>query len=275
VDNRNFLLTLLRGLLNREQYCMPVVTKLIFCLGLLGIADSVLIVAIRGGVSLGTLLPGATGILFIVWGFFRPRTGLDFTFLHQWGIKTFAFILFCCWAFSFLLVQVLILWHAFGNKTAETDWCILLGAGLRGDRPTLTLKCRIDTAAAYLTKHPKMRVVVSGGQGPGESITEAEAMRRGLVQGGVDPARILLEDKSTSTAENLRYSRDVIKKAGGNDAALVSVISSDFHLFRVGLLAHRQGLQVCLVPARTPWYLLPNTCGREYFALIKSVILDR
>jgi uncharacterized SAM-binding protein YcdF (DUF218 family) len=254
---------------------MPIVTKFIFCLGLLGIADTALILAIAGGVNLGTLLPGVGGILLVLWALLRPRTGLDFTFLHQWNFKTFAFILLCGWAFSFLLVQVLIVYHAFGREIPETDWCILLGAGLRGERPTKTLRCRLDTAAAYLTKHRNTRIIVSGGQGPGETITEAEAMRRGLVQGGVEPARIYLEDRATSTAENLCYSRDVITNAGGNDASRISVISSDFHLFRVRLLAQKLGMEVYLIPAPTPWYLLPNTCIREYFALIKSVILDR
>ncbi|HQN02253.1 MAG TPA: YdcF family protein, partial [Candidatus Hydrogenedentes bacterium] len=118
------------------------------------------------------------------------------------------------------------------------------------------------------------RVVVSGGQGRNETITEAEGMRRALVKQGVAAERIYLEDRASSTLENLRYSRDVILATGGNTDRGFAVVTSNFHLLRVRLLAKRVGMRVWCVPAPTPWYLLPNVCLREYFALIKSLLAD-
>ncbi|OQB35713.1 MAG: hypothetical protein BWY09_02195 [Candidatus Hydrogenedentes bacterium ADurb.Bin179] len=86
--------------------------------------------------------------------------------------------------------------------------------------------------------------------------------------------RIYLEDRASSTLENLRYSRDIILATGGNTDRGVAVVTSNFHLLRVRLLAKRVGMRVRCVPAPTPWYLLPNVCLREYFALIKSLLAD-
>ena len=254
---------------------MHTIKLLMLILGILGIADTLLILAISGGMNLGTVLPGAAGLALTAGALWNPQSSPDFSFLGQWNLKTFLFIGFCCLALSFAVVQSLILYHAFHRHSPETDWCIVLGAGLRGERPSKTLRNRLKTAASYLEAHPGAQVIVSGGQGRGESITEAEAMRRFLVDLGVDPGRIHLEDKSKNTVQNLRFSREIISGAGGNPAHRISVISSDFHLLRVRLLARRQGMEVLLLPAPTPWYLLPNTCSREYFALIKSFLLDR
>lgn len=254
---------------------MHPVKKLILALGVLGAADTAILAANSSGVNLGTIMPGAVGVALALWALVQPRAGLDFSFLREWGLRTFLFVLVCCGVLSFLVVQCLILRQAFAGPGPETDWCILLGAGVRGEQPTPILRNRIASAAAYLKRHPNVRVVVSGGQGPGESTTEAEVMRRALVADGIAPARIHLEEKATSTVENLRFSRDVISKAGGNSAGDIGIISSDFHLFRVRLLAQRLGMHVHMLSSPTPWYLVPNMCFREYFALIKSAILDR
>jgi len=249
--------------------------KCILALGVLGMADTVFMLVIAAGINLGTLLPGVAGFALAAWAWTDRHAGLDFSFLRQRGIKAFVFILCCAGMLSFVIVQAFILGSAFDANPPETDWCILLGAGLRGEMPSLTLKRRLDTAVSYLTRHPDIRIVLTGGRGVGETITEAEGMRRYLGEKGIPPSRILMEDKATSTLENLRYSMQVIAGAGGGPGDTVSVISSDFHLFRVRMLASRLGLKVHLVPASTPWYLLPNNCLREYFAVVKSMLLDR
>lgn len=254
---------------------MTIAKKVILALGVLAIADTALILAISGGKNLGTLLPGAAGLLLATWAWRTRHAGLDFSYLRRWNVKTLVFVLCCMGAISFIAAGALILGSAFDRGEPETDWCILLGAGLRGDCPTLTLQRRLDTAVSWLARHPDARIVVTGGQGTNETITEAEGMRRYLEEKGVAPSRIFAEDKASSTLENLRYSMEIIQGAGGSPVGAVSVISSDFHCFRVRLIAARLGLTVHLVPAPTPWYLLPNACLREYFALVKSLLLDR
>ena len=249
--------------------------KCILALGVLGMADTVFMLVIAAGINLGTLLPGVAGFALAAWAWTGRHRGLDLSFLRQRSIKTVLFLLCCAGVLSFVTVQVLILGSVSDANPSETDWCILLGAGLRGEMPSLTLKRRLDTAVSYLTRHPDVRIVVTGGRGMGEAITEAEGMRRYLEEKGITPSRILMEEKATSTLENLRYSMQLIAGAGGGSGETVSVISSDFHLFRVGMLASRLGLKVHLVPAPTPWCLLPNNCLREYFAVVKSMVLDR
>ena len=96
-----------------------------------------------------------------------------------------------------------------------------------------------------------------------------------LEKGGVNRPRIFTEDKATSTMENLRLSKVILQHEGGPPPWKAAVVSSDFHLLRVRMLAERAGLELQPLPAPTPWYLLPNACLREYFAVIKSSVLDR
>lgn len=247
---------------------------LLFLFGALGIADTLLMLAISGGINLGTLLPGGAGALLVVWAVLRPDARFDLSFLHHWNLKTGLCILFTGWMVSFIAVELMILFSAFGGAPGESGWCILLGAGVRGDQPSLTLQRRLRAAAAYLKQYPAVRIVVSGGRGLNERITEAEVMRRCLEQEGIEPGRIFMEERATSTLENLKYSKEIMAKAGARETDRITIVSSDFHLMRIRLLAKRLAMNVQTISAPTPWYLLPNTCLREYFAFIKSLLFD-
>ncbi len=178
-------------------------------------------------------------------------------------------------ALIFLAVEGVILVHAFPRRAPEVNYLVILGAGLRGEALSLTLYRRLTAATDYLQAYPKSKVIVSGGKGPGESTTEAAAMKNFLLQQHIDEERILVEDRATSTWENLRFSHAVIGKDTNDPQPTLAVLSSEFHLFRVRCLAHRLGWKPYLIAARTPWYLLPNTCTREFFAIAKSFWLDR
>lgn len=82
----------------------------------------------------------------------------------------------------------------------------MLGAGLNGDKPSAVLEMRLEKARLYLQEHPQTVVIVSGGQGPTEPVSEAESMKNWLMEKGIPNSRIIMEDKSTTTAENIRYS---------------------------------------------------------------------
>lgn len=166
-----------------------------------------------------------------------------------------------------------------GSRAApETpvDAVIVLGAGVNGETPSLILQSRIDAAAAYLRAHPGIPAVLSGGQGPGEDIPEAEAMRRALTADGIAEQRLYLETASTSTAENFAFSGEILRQAGVDlKTARIAVVTSDFHCFRANLLARREGIAAMDVPARAPWPLLnANYYIREFFALGKTLIFD-
>ena len=106
----------------------------------------------------------------------------------------------------FVIIEIPIVKAARTDAPADCGYIVVLGAGLHGDVPSLSLRNRLDAALAWLEAHPDCVAVVSGGQGPGETMTEGEAMQIWLEAKGVDPSRIIVEDRATSTMENLEYS---------------------------------------------------------------------
>lgn len=176
----------------------------------------------------------------------------------------------CLISIEFLLLR----YGEADNSNLPVDAVIVLGAGVNGETPSAALQSRIDAAAAYLQTHPDVPVVLSGGQGPGERITEAEAMVRCL-EGGVENP-LLPEDRSSSTAENFRFSKAVLEEWGlDTETAVIAVVTNDFHCFRAHMIAQKQGLRTIDVPAELPWWwLTANYYLREAFAVVKTALLD-
>lgn len=176
----------------------------------------------------------------------------------------------------FLGTEIMI-WNA--GRTAEpkpTDYLLILGARVKGETVSLSLKARLDQGLEYLKQYPETQVILSGGKGVGEAVTEAEAMKRYLVGHGVKESRILMEERSTSTYENLAYTRDLLVSHGVDVvSSTFTLVTNDFHMFRSGWLAKRVGLKTYGLPASTPPYTLPKSYTREFAALLKSLVLDR
>lgn len=163
----------------------------------------------------------------------------------------------------FTVLETMVVRGSFADESdAPVSAVIVLGAGVNGETPSLTLRTRIDAAAAYLEEHPDVPVVLSGGQGPGETITEAECMRRALVRRGVDESRLYPEERSTSTQENLRYSRAILEELGVDPAQRVAIVTSDFHLCRARLM---WGGDTAAVPAHLPSALYFQCLTVNYF----------
>lgn len=185
-----------------------------------------------------------------------------------------------CTAVLLLLVciETVILRYGEEDRTAvPVDAVIVLGAGVNGEQPSLTLQTRIDMAAEYMALHPDLPVVLSGGQGSGESITEAECMRRQLWTNSEEwNGRYLLEEKSTSTAENFAFSKEILLQNGIDpETAVIGVVTNDFHLYRARVIAERHGMEIVGVGAELPWWwLTANYYVREAFALVKTLIFD-
>ncbi|HHY27687.1 MAG TPA: YdcF family protein [Desulfitobacterium dehalogenans] len=244
-------------------------------LGIVGILDTIIVIALKGGVNLGTILPAGLGGLFLLWGLWGnefKNTLLKERYpwlrkLIRWGIVLLLG--------SFFMIEGLLLWNTEDTIPEHGEVLIILGAGLNGDQLSWTLWERVNKGVEILEENPQMKVVVSGGQGPGEWVPEAEAMAQYLMGQGIAPERILKETRSTSTMENFRFSRFVLDQVEGFDPAEpVLVITSDFHMFRSKILAGRIGLNPVGVPCPTPWYIRPNAYLREYFAVVKSILFD-
>lgn len=144
---------------------------------------------------------------------------------------------------------------------------VVLGSMVQGSVPSADLWERIRAAETYLKANPNAKCIASGGTGSGESVSEASAIRDALVADGVGPERILLEDTSRSTKENLRNSRLVAQRAGLADR--FAVVTDDYHEFRACLIARSLGAEAYAVPGRTPWYILSACWAREVLALAK------
>lgn len=165
-----------------------------------------------------------------------------------------------------------ILFYGRYASPAEADVIIVLGCRIIGEAPTPMLRLRLEKAIELYEEGLATHIIVSGGQGPDEDIAEALAMKRFLVQRGVNPEKILLEDASTSTRENLQFSRELMEQAGFRHGIIVT---NDFHIFRSLFLSRRMGIAATAAPASVPPVsgLRTRYIMREILALWKDVIV--
>lgn len=146
------------------------------------------------------------------------------------------------------------------------DAVIVLGAGVRGNTVTRTLQKRLDTAIRYAEKNPGAVIVVSGGQGPQETVTEGYAMKQYLIGHGVAAERILAEERSTSTQENFRFSKKLLDEVFGRPYR-AAYVTNYFHAYRAGQYARREGVDAVPYPAGLDWHQVPINYLRELFAV--------
>ena len=174
---------------------------------------------------------------------------------------------------SFVIIEGVILMEGRKEEPPQVDYVIVLGARLYGDLPSPALLERLRVAKDYLLENEHSRVVVTGGQGTDELIPEAHAMENFLVENGIEEDRIIVEDKATSTFENMKYSKELIMEEG-TVSPKVLIVTNKHHIFRAKLLAERQGMDPYGLPASIPPTILFQSYIREYFAVVKSVIFD-
>ena len=189
------------------------------------------------------------------------------------GYRKVILILLCVAVIQFAAVIGLIFACASSDPETETDYLLILGAAVIGDEPSPSLYERLKTGTDYLERHPDTIVIVSGGQGKGEEITEAEAMRRYLVAAGIDESRIITEPRASNTNENFKFSKKLVEQRSGVPAGDITFVTNGYHILRSRMLAGRNGLKAHALASE-------NVRGtavmylREYFALIKSFLFD-
>ena len=155
-----------------------------------------------------------------------------------------------------------------GEPERSCQYLIVLGAGVNGTTPSQSLQERIDAAGDYLKAHPEVQCILSGGQGDQEDISEAECMFRALTAKGIAPERFWLEDKSTSTKENIAFSLALLQEKVGEIPEEIGILSSQYHLYRAGYFVREQGLQPVCIGAKTARIeLFISYFVREIFAV--------
>lgn len=225
-----------------------------------------------------------------IWNYFQVSAGLVMALVGAWIIawrrKSFTIrqlavfrllLLVAVLGLVFCMTLVGLIWKDGRTGTmVKSDYLLILGARVYGDHVSLSLRDRLDKGLDYLQAFPDAKAIVSGGQGPGEHLSEAEAMKKYLMERGVASDKIVIEDQSTDTSENMRFSRKKLEELGVDASkASITLVTNDFHMLRSKMLAKRAGLQVSALPARTPEYTIPKAYTRELAALLKSFLLDR
>lgn len=227
--------------------------------------------ALQGYSTLGLVCLGMMGLLV----FYRAAGRLRKKYPKP--IKVLVWIvtaILCVGLTAAAITGGIIVHGSFGQPDAACDYVIVLGAGVNGNVPSLSLRNRIDGAYDYLAANPDAICIVSGGQGAGENISEAECMFLELTKMGIEPERIWQEDQSTNTRENLKFSLDLIQQRTGIRPTEIGLVSSEYHLYRAGLFAQEQGVTAYGIPAETSWvslrinYYLREIVAVWYYTLL-------
>nr|WP_243177773.1 YdcF family protein [Clostridium hominis] len=152
---------------------------------------------------------------------------------------------------------------------------MVLGAGLRGSKISTSLLYRLETAVEYNKLYPDVKIIVSGGQGPDEDISEAKAMKDYLISKGIDESLIISEDKSTNTYENFLFTKKILEDETGEEDFTVTVISNNFHMYRAKYLGKQVGFECLGYPAPSHAASSFIFYTREFFGVIKAYIFKR
>lgn len=232
----------------------------------------VLAVALTGHTFLGMALIGiAVLIIFTIWcSIMHDSIPKVVKVLRTiiYGFVIIGTIYFC-------VVECEIIKDAKTDTESSADYLIVLGAGVNGTTPSLSLHDRLVGAYDYLVAHPDCTAIVSGGQGPGEDITEAQCMRDWLVSKGIAEERIIMENQATSTLENLKFSMKIIEQYTISDDSepTIGIVSSEYHLHRAKHIAKSLDMDVIGVAARTSFPTVAiNYFIREAFAMTEIYV---
>lgn len=159
------------------------------------------------------------------------------------------------------------------NVDYDEKAVIVLGCGINGEDVSSVLAKRLDKACEYLEKNDEAVIIVSGGKGSDERVSEAFAMRKYLLSKGVSDGKIIMEDKSVSTVTNFRYSHEIMKQMGLPSDS-VAFVTSSFHVYRATAYARAEGLDVTHMGASITWYTAPLNYCREMMAVVKMWVFD-
>lgn len=238
---------------------------ILMILGILSALYGILVLQVGSG-TLFWLLWEVIGAFFLIWALLIHK---EFFVLHK-KIK----LVFCVVVAMAVVVLATFCGMIIGEFSStgkqNLDYMIVLGAQVHEDGPSVVLKYRLDAAIDYLNANPDTICIVSGGQGANEPFPEAKGMADYLTEHGIDEERILLEDKSTNTVENIKYSKALIKQSYDS----VGIVTNNFHVYRAVQIAKVQGVEgICGIAADSNLLYLPNNMLRECCGILKDWIM--
>lgn len=177
-------------------------------------------------------------------------------------------------AVIYIIILNVMMFRAMANKPDKPNAVVVLGCQVRGTSPSKMLRRRLDAAKQLLDEYPDVKCVVSGGQGSDEQISEAECMRDYLVENGISADRIIMEDKSTTTFENLKFSLEKLDEQGIDRD--ITIVTDGYHMYRACLIAKQEGAgEVTSCCADTEFRMIATYWVREWFGLTKFILFGR
>ncbi len=245
-------------------------------------------------ISVGAVIFGVLGVICIAYCIAIGLNGFGTKFFLIWGVIGAGCMLICIglanrrlmdslpkWfkgtaagvffagLLLFLAVEGLILSRFDEQARPGADYCIILGAQWKTSGPSVVLRKRLDRAVEYLKENPDTMVIVSGGQGSNEIMSEAAGMRQYLLDAGIAGERILTEDQSTNTRENLAFSAALFDIENSRTV----IVTNNFHVFRAVKIAEKQGYQAEGLAADSVEWMVPNNLLREFFGVVKDFLV--
>ncbi len=219
--------------------------------------------------NIGNITGLAVAVLILVYAILMPCIHKIFTEwkMHptkKWLCRAILSILFLI--VGLVIIESTCMIQAACKTPPSDSTVVVLGCRVYGERASLSLQERLSAAYNYLSEHENVVCIVSGGQGEGEDISEAECMYRYLVDLGIDASRIYKEDQSTTTRENLAFSKQIIEENGLNPT--IAIATSEYHEYRAGKIAESLDIEYAAVPAKTAIWLFPTYYVRELYAIL-------
>lgn len=217
------------------------------------------------GNAVGIFVSGTMSLIFLFW---KPFTELMKTLWDKPAGKLFLIIFSAVLTVCMILavvISVFMIKAADDPPPDENTTLVVLGCKVNNGRPSIMLGRRLDAAYEYLSEHNSVNVVVSGGQGSDEVMSEAQCMKDYLVSRGIESGRIFMEDKSTNTEENLKFSQEVIQREGL--PGKITLVTDAFHQCRAEMLAGNIGIEPYNISGYTSWYIVPVYWVREWFGI--------
>jgi len=238
--------------------------------GILWTLFSLLPYFVYGLINIGVWFPTLIGIFFILLPVLTPAARKLLKKAYK-PIKIIFWSVFCTGATYLVVMIAVVAVGSYVPVCSNPDAVIVMGGGIEGDRPKLMLQYRLDAAYDFLTAHPDVVCVVSGGEDSNSDRTEADVMKQYLVEKGIMPERIFEEDKSTDSHENLLFSAKILKEAGiGNN---VVIVTDRFHQYRSSLYATNADLVSTPYCSNSPYILQQSYWIREAFAMVKYFMI--
>lgn len=249
----------------------------------------------RKKLSAGAMIFGILGVICIIYCICISIAGFGSRFYLVWGAMGAGFFL-AAWALMdrrlinampgwlkagilgitglglliFAVVMGMILAQFKARAHPGADYLIVLGAQWKADGPSQVLRRRLDRAVEYLLENPGTQVIVSGGQGSNEPVSEAAGMEQYLIDAGIAPERITKEDRSTNTFENLKFSGELLDRKNSR----VVIVTNNFHVFRAMKIAEKQGYaNIEGIAADSVLWMNPNNLLREFLGVIKDFLV--